>query len=66
MVVGRLVDGSVSSSMSRLEHHSEFFQIALEDTVLDAAKSSIVFNVTKAVSTPGRAVRQRLTVVCNG
>jgi Zn-dependent M16 (insulinase) family peptidase len=39
MVVSRLVDGS----------------IALEDTALDAAKSSIVFGVTKGVSTPGRA-----------
>ncbi|KAF8507185.1 Metalloenzyme, LuxS/M16 peptidase-like protein [Russula emetica] len=38
-VVRGLVDGS----------------IALEDTTLDAAKSSIVFNVTKGVSTPGRA-----------
>jgi hypothetical protein len=41
-------------------------QITLEDTVMDAAKSGIVFNITKAVSTPGRAVRQRLIVVCNG
>lgn len=38
-VVRGLVDGS----------------IALEDTALDAAKSSIVFAVTKGVSTPGRA-----------
>ncbi|KAI0375392.1 hypothetical protein BV20DRAFT_960528 [Pilatotrama ljubarskyi] len=29
--------------------------IALDDTVLDAAKSSIVFGVAKGVSTPGRA-----------
>ncbi|KAI0639791.1 Metalloenzyme, LuxS/M16 peptidase-like protein [Trametes polyzona] len=29
--------------------------IALDDTVLDAAKSSIVFGVAKSVSTPGRA-----------
>ncbi|PCH33772.1 hypothetical protein WOLCODRAFT_61455 [Wolfiporia cocos MD-104 SS10] len=29
--------------------------IALEDTTLDAAKSSIVYGVTKSVSTPGRA-----------
>jgi len=49
---------------STLEHHSELntFQIALDDTALDAAKSSIVFNVTKGVSTPGRAVRRRLIV----
>ncbi|KAH9973401.1 hypothetical protein BJV77DRAFT_1056481, partial [Russula vinacea] len=39
IVVSGLVDGS----------------IALEDTVLDAAKSSIVFDVTMAVSTPSRA-----------
>lgn len=32
------------------------FQIALEDTTLDAAKSSIVYGVTKSVSTAGRAV----------
>jgi len=38
-VVRGLVDGS----------------IALEDTALDAAKSSIVYGVTKGVSTPGRA-----------
>lgn len=50
--------------MSTLEHHSELntLQIALEDTALDAAKSSIVYNVTKGVSTPGRAVRWRLVV----
>ena len=41
-------------------------QIALEDTALDAAKSSIVFGVTKGVSTPGRAVRPHLIVVCYG
>jgi len=38
-VVRGLVDGS----------------IALEDTTLDAAKSTIVFSVTKGVSTPGQA-----------
>jgi hypothetical protein len=32
-------------------------QIALEDTALDTAKSSIVYSVTKGVSTPGQAVR---------
>ncbi len=32
-------------------------QIALEDTGLVAAKSTIVYNVTRGVSTPGRAVR---------
>ena len=31
-------------------------QIALDETTLDAAKSSIVYGVTKGVSTPGRAV----------
>jgi len=38
-VVAGLVDGS----------------IALENTLLDAAKSSIVYSITKGVSTPGRA-----------
>ncbi|KAH9950492.1 Metalloenzyme, LuxS/M16 peptidase-like protein [Amylocystis lapponica] len=38
-VIKSLVDGSIS----------------LEDTTLDAAKSSIVFGVAKGVSTPGRA-----------
>ncbi|CCM05163.1 uncharacterized protein FIBRA_07372 [Fibroporia radiculosa] len=38
-VIEGLVDGSIN----------------LEDTTLDAAKSSIVFGVTKGVSTPGRA-----------
>jgi hypothetical protein len=54
--------------MSTLEHHSELntLQIALEDTALDAAKSSIVYNVTKGVSTPGRAVRRHLVVACYG
>ena len=33
------------------------FQIPLESTTLDAAKSSIVYAVTKGVSTAGRAVR---------
>ena len=32
-------------------------QIALDQTSLDAAKSSIVYSVTKGVSTAGRAVR---------
>ena len=41
VVVNGLVDGS----------------IALEETALDAAKSSIVFAITRGVSTPGRAVR---------
>lgn len=31
-------------------------QIAIEETTLDAAKSSIVYATTKGVSTPGRAV----------
>lgn len=31
--------------------------IELDETALDAAKSSIVYGVTKSVSTPGRAVR---------
>ncbi|KAL6304310.1 Metalloenzyme, LuxS/M16 peptidase-like protein [Sparassis latifolia] len=39
IVIKSLVDGS----------------IPLEDTTMDAAKSSIVFGVTKGVSTPGRA-----------
>jgi hypothetical protein len=32
-------------------------QVALEETALDAAKSSIVYGVTKNVATAGRAVR---------
>ncbi len=32
-------------------------QIPLEDTALDAAKSSIVYAVTNGVASPGRAVR---------
>lgn len=31
-------------------------QITLDQTGLDAAKSSVVFAVTRGVSTPGRAV----------
>ena len=31
-------------------------QVELEDTTLDAAKSTLVFNVAKAVSKPGDAV----------
>jgi hypothetical protein len=31
--------------------------VALEETALDAAKSSIVYGVTKNVATAGRAVR---------
>jgi len=38
-----------------------FRQITLEDTTLDAAKSSIVFGVTKGVSTPGRAALMSFT-----
>jgi len=45
MVVRQLVDGS----------------IALEDTTLDAAKSTIVYGVTKGVSTPGRAAGTSFT-----
>jgi len=45
VVVRRLVDGS----------------IPLEDTALDAAKSSIVFDVTMGVSTPGRAAATSFT-----
>lgn len=50
--------------MSTLGHHSELttLKIALDDTALDAAKSSIVYNVTEGVSTPGRAVRPCLIV----
>jgi len=44
-VIGGLVDGSIT----------------LEDTTLDAAKSSIVFGVTKGVSTPGRAALMSFT-----
>lgn len=40
LVVKGLVDGSIE----------------LDETALDAAKSSIVYGVTKSVSTPGRAV----------
>lgn len=40
IVVKGLIDGSV----------------ALDETTLDAAKSSIVFSVTRGVSTAGRAV----------
>jgi len=41
-------------------------QIALEDIALDTAKSSIVYSVTKGVSTPGDAVRWRLIIACIG
>jgi len=44
-VVRGLVDGSIT----------------LEDTTLDAAKSTIVFSVTKGVSTPGRAATTSFT-----
>lgn len=39
----------------RLGADAAYRQIALDETVLDAAKSSIVFGVAKSVSTPGRA-----------
>ena len=38
-------------------------EIALEETTLDAAKSSIVYGVTRSVSTPGRAVSQSVLEV---
>lgn len=38
-----------------------FPKIALDETVLDAAKSSIVFGVAKSVSTPGRAALMSFT-----
>ncbi|KZT05962.1 uncharacterized protein LAESUDRAFT_701454 [Laetiporus sulphureus 93-53] len=50
-----------SNSMKALEQARTVIQglvdgsIPLEDTTIDAAKSSIVFGVTKSVSTPGRA-----------
>jgi hypothetical protein len=37
------------------------WQIKLDETALDAAKSSTVYGVTKGVSTPERAVRGRFT-----
>ncbi|KAI9445287.1 Metalloenzyme, LuxS/M16 peptidase-like protein [Lactarius indigo] len=62
--------GSVTFSLYRSSNSLEAFKqgaavvrglvdgsIALDETALDAAKSTIVFGVTKSVSTPGRAVR---------
>ena len=40
------------------------FQINLDATVLDAAKSAIVYGVAKNVSTAGRAVRYHC-LACN-
>ncbi|KAH9064309.1 Metalloenzyme, LuxS/M16 peptidase-like protein [Lactarius vividus] len=60
--------GSVTFSLYRSSNSLEAFKqgaavvrglvdgsIALDETALDAAKSTIVFGVTKSVSTPGRA-----------
>lgn len=60
-VIQGLVDGSVEfSSILSCTLIDSLFKIPLEDTSLDAAKSSIVYGVTKGVSTPGRAVSQDL------
>ena len=59
-VIKGLTDGSVRRVTSRSHPMSTYLQslqIAFDETVLDAAKSSIVFGVAKSVSTPGRAVR---------
>jgi hypothetical protein len=58
-VLNGVVDGSVSYFIVSLPCSSvnRSHQIALDQTTLDAAKSSIVYSVTKGVSTAGRAVR---------
>jgi hypothetical protein len=56
------VDGTVSRDQShvkrtpKLTHRQR--QIALDETALDAAKSSLVFSSTRRVASPGKAVCQ--------
>ena len=55
-VVRGLVDGSVSTPRRSLSSVGLILsQIALDDIALDAAKSSVVFDVAQNVSTPGSA-----------
>jgi hypothetical protein len=60
-VVRGLVDGSVSSGLYSICSEVSgglrwIVQVKLDEPVIEAAKSSIVYNVAKGVSTPGRAV----------
>lgn len=64
-VIEGLVDGTVGSNVLAAFIQFTFItlQIALDETGLDAAKSSIVYSVTRGVSTPGRAVSHTFTVL---
>lgn len=56
-VLRGVVDGSVSwFLLTDLTTYLNNTQIPFDTTTLDAAKSSIVYGVTKNVSTAGRAV----------
>lgn len=51
-------EATASESMALMLYR----QITLDETILDAAKSSIVFAVASRVSTPGSAVRKTNSV----